>query len=177
VLLIILVFVLSCCVSLRTEFRVVRSAAISAYSYARFVIDSNCLWEGRVLFTLFVFVCVWWCQTHIVFLFCSVCLRLMYLCCQFLLIVLFWLLLLYSLTFISYLYLCLLQGKVACQVYLTFYRFCWMLRFIWFDLCVVIVNIYQGRHDRINLLRNICQIFLEKKMLSYTIGSKVKSFT
>ena len=68
-LLIVLVFVLFGCVSLRTEFRVVRSTAISAYSYARFVIDSNCLWEGRILFTLFVFVCIWWCQTHIVLFF------------------------------------------------------------------------------------------------------------
>ena len=35
--------------------------------------------RSHVLFRLFLFVCIWWCLTHIV-----LCLRLMYLCCQFL---------------------------------------------------------------------------------------------
>ena len=34
--------------------------------------------RAHVLFTLFVFVYVWWCPTHIVVCFCFVCLRLVY---------------------------------------------------------------------------------------------------
>jgi len=34
--------------------------------------------RANVLFTLFVFVCVKWCSTHIVLRFCFVCLRLVY---------------------------------------------------------------------------------------------------
>ena len=43
--------------------------------------------RAHVLFTLFVFVCVRWCPTHIVLRFCLFCT----LCCQFLWIVHFWL--------------------------------------------------------------------------------------
>ena len=34
--------------------------------------------RSRVLFTLFVFVCLYWCPTHIVMCFCFVCLRFVY---------------------------------------------------------------------------------------------------
>jgi hypothetical protein len=54
--------------------------------------------RARVLFTLFVFVCIKWCLTHIVVCVCVVCLRL---CYQFLWIVLFWLPLRCSLTSIK----------------------------------------------------------------------------
>ena len=55
--------------------------------------------RAHVLFTLFVFVCVQWCPTHIVLCFCFVFLRL---CCLFLWIILFFVLpLWYSLTFIG----------------------------------------------------------------------------
>ena len=55
---------------------------------------------AHVLFTLFVFVCVQWCPTYIVLCFCVVGLFFFVvctLCCQFLWIVHFWLLLRYSL--------------------------------------------------------------------------------
>ena len=42
----------------------------------RLVFTSCYFWRDHVLFTLFVFVCVWWCPTHIVLRFCFVFLRL-----------------------------------------------------------------------------------------------------
>ena len=45
-------------------------------SDVRFVFASSCLWGARVLFTLFV--CMWWCPTHIVLYFWFVFLRLVY---------------------------------------------------------------------------------------------------
>jgi hypothetical protein len=60
-------------VFLRSEFRVVTSVTISTLktmlcSYLPPVVCRR----AHVVFTLFVFVCVWWCPTHIVlyFLFC-----------------------------------------------------------------------------------------------------------
>jgi hypothetical protein len=50
---------------------------------------------ANILFTLFVFVCVWWCPTHIVLCSCFSS------SCQFLWIVNFWLPLRYSLTLIK----------------------------------------------------------------------------
>ena len=68
---------LSYYVSLRSEFRVVMSVTISikktmfGLSFPPVV-----CWSVHVLFTLFVFVCVWRCPTHIVLCVCFVCLRL-----------------------------------------------------------------------------------------------------
>jgi len=56
--------------------------------------------RARVLFTLFVFVCVKWCPTLIVLCFCLFPFALCALCCQFLCIIHFGLSLRYSLTFI-----------------------------------------------------------------------------
>jgi hypothetical protein len=38
---------------------------ISYKNDVRFVFTSRCTQEAHVLFTLFVFVCMWWCPTHI----------------------------------------------------------------------------------------------------------------
>ena len=102
-----LCFVLSYYVSLRSEFRVVMFVTISALKRSIFSSYSPpvvCR-RAHVVFTLFVFVCVYWSPTHIdcvVFLLCfsSPCV-LCTLCCQFLWIVHFWLPLRYSLTFIE----------------------------------------------------------------------------
>ena len=56
--------------------------------------------RARVLFTLFVFVYVQWCPTHIVLCFCCFSLFLCTISCQFLWIVNFWFPIRYFLTFV-----------------------------------------------------------------------------
>jgi hypothetical protein len=55
--------------------------------------------SAHIMFTLFVFACMWWCPTHIFFWLSSSCV-LLALCCRFLWIIHFWLPIRYSLTFI-----------------------------------------------------------------------------
>ena len=57
--------------------------------------------RAHVLFTLFVFACVWWCPAHIVLCFCFVCVRVVYPMLQVFLCCPFYLPPLYSLTFIK----------------------------------------------------------------------------
>ena len=60
---------------LRSEFRVV----VSAYERCSVCLYLQLFIGGlNVLFTLFVFVCVKWCPTHIVLCFCFVCLHVVY---------------------------------------------------------------------------------------------------
>jgi hypothetical protein len=79
VLLCVFTFCVRCC-NVRYDFRLKRCST-------------------RILFTLYVFACVYWCPTYIVLCFCFVCLSL---CCQFLWIVKFVLPLRYSLKSMSY---------------------------------------------------------------------------
>ena len=91
-------------VSLRSEFRVVMSVTISAWKRRSVRLYLQFFLGGLVsLFTLFEFVCVEWCPTHIMMCFCFVFLRLCALWWQFPWIDHFWLPLRYSLTFIYYL--------------------------------------------------------------------------
>ena len=64
-----------CCpiMCLRSEFRVVMSVTISAEkTIFRSYLPLVFCWRACVLYTLFVFVCVWWCPTHIGLCFCFV---------------------------------------------------------------------------------------------------------
>ena len=55
------------------------SVTISHKNDVRFIFTSSCFFRrAHVLYTLFVFVCVWCCQTHIALCFCFVFLRLVY---------------------------------------------------------------------------------------------------
>jgi hypothetical protein len=85
-------FVLYYYVSLRSEFRVVMSVTISAWKRRSVRLYLQFFLGGLVsLFTLFEFVCVEWCPTHIMMCFCFVFLRLCALWWQFPWIVHFWL--------------------------------------------------------------------------------------
>jgi hypothetical protein len=79
--------------------------------------------RDRVLFKLFLFVCVLWCPTHILLCFCFVYLRLR---CQFRWIIHFWLPLRYSLTFI---YLAYNFSQIAnflfSELFYCFYSHVW----------------------------------------------------
>ena len=75
----IYIFVLSYCASLYSEFRVVMSVTISEIKmmFGSSLPPVVCRMT-HVLFTLFVFACVWWCPTHIVLCICSVGVRVVY---------------------------------------------------------------------------------------------------
>jgi hypothetical protein len=66
-------------VSIRSEFRVVKSVVISAYNtmFGSSLPPVVCR-RAHVLFTLFVLAVVYWCPAHIVLYFCFVFLRLVY---------------------------------------------------------------------------------------------------
>ena len=91
-------------VSLRSKFSVVVSVKISTQEtmFSSSLPPVVCS-RAHVLFTLFVFVFVWWCPIHNMLCFCFVCLRLVYPMLPASLGCTFWIALRYSITF---LYLC-----------------------------------------------------------------------
>jgi hypothetical protein len=72
-------FFMSYYVSIRSEFRVMQSVMISAYTtmFCSSLPPVVCM-RDHVLFTLFVFAVVYWCPAHIVLYVCFVLLRLVY---------------------------------------------------------------------------------------------------
>ena len=72
--------------------------------------------RGHVLYTLFVFVCVYWCPQIV----CSIFVRIVCLCCHFLWMVHLWLPLWYSLTFIAD----ILSGSKSLWYFLLFVYTC-----------------------------------------------------
>jgi hypothetical protein len=96
---VLLLFLVFCVVSLRSEFHVYCNCRKK--NDVRFVISSICLWESSCFIgVICVDLCSWWCPGHFVLWFCLFFFVLCTLCCQFLWIVQLWLLFRYSLTFI-----------------------------------------------------------------------------